>query len=161
MSKCYYCEEEMKDGNLKKHCLTKHSAAKRVLGEQSVFGHFATSAKRSIQSKMTDPSTSSKPDELLLLSGGRKTPDNLFSRPETPDERDPATDVFEDDDEHTDVEDGQLKELIKTVKKIDVNSESSLKEIKLLHESIYALESRLRKKVPEFAKPDDVSPVDE
>ena len=26
---------------------------------------------------------------------------------------------------------------------------------------LYALESRLRKKVPEFAKPDDVSPVDE
>ena len=96
--------------------LPKHSAAKRVFGEQSVFGHFATSAKRS---KMTDPTTSSTPDELLLLSGGRKTPDNLFSRPETPDERDPATDVFEDDDEHTDVEDGQLKELIKTVKKID------------------------------------------
>ena len=90
MSKCYYCEEEMKDENLKKHCLTKHSAAKRVLGEQSVFGHFVTNAKRS---KITDPSTSSTPDELLLLSGGRKTPDNLFTRPETPVERDPATDV--------------------------------------------------------------------
>ena len=114
MSKCYYCEEEMKDENVKKHCLTKHSAAKRVFGEQSVFGHFATSAKRS---KMTDPSTSSTPDELLLLSGGRKTPDNLFSRPETPDERDPATDVFDVDYEIKDVE--ELKELIKTVKKID------------------------------------------
>ena len=45
MSKCYYCKEEMKDENLAKHCKLKHNAAKCVLGEESVSGYFATSAK--------------------------------------------------------------------------------------------------------------------
>ena len=36
LSKCYYCNEEMKDENLKVHCLTKHNAAKHVAVEVSV-----------------------------------------------------------------------------------------------------------------------------
>ena len=46
LSKCFYCNEEMKDENLKVHCLTKHNAAKRVAGEVSVAGFFASSSKR-------------------------------------------------------------------------------------------------------------------
>ena len=46
LSKCFYCNEEMKDENLKVHCLTKHNAAKRVAGEVSVVGFFESSTKR-------------------------------------------------------------------------------------------------------------------
>ena len=55
MSQCYYCGEVMKDENLKKHCQLKHNAAKRIAGEASVSGFFASS-----------DSTST---ELLLTSG--------------------------------------------------------------------------------------------
>ena len=61
MAKCYYCNEEMKDENLKAHCEKKHGAAKRVAGQTTLLSHFAVSAKKS----KPDPSHS---DELLLSS---------------------------------------------------------------------------------------------
>ena len=81
MSKCYYCSENMRDENLKAHCLSKHNAAKRVAGEVSVTGFFGPASKKL---KFPDASSSTT-EEMLLMSGGRQTPeDNLFSRPETP-----------------------------------------------------------------------------
>ena len=78
MAKCYYCNEEMKDENLKAHCKKKHGAAKRGAGQTTLLSHFAVSAKKSKQD-------SSHSDELLLSSSGRQTPESsLFSRPETP-----------------------------------------------------------------------------
>ena len=68
----------MKDENLKVHCLTKHNAAKRVAGEVSVAGFFASSSKRS---KLSDDSSSvlvTDAEELLLESAGRKTPEDIF-----------------------------------------------------------------------------------
>ena len=80
MSEGYYCEEIMKDESLKKHCEVKHNAAKCIAGEVSVSGFFASSAKKSKPSESSSTSI-----ELLLQSGGRKTPeDNILSRPETP-----------------------------------------------------------------------------
>ena len=42
MSKCYYCNEVMKDENLKAHCRNVHNAAKRIAGERSVEYWFGT-----------------------------------------------------------------------------------------------------------------------
>ena len=148
MSKCYYCKEEMKDENLKLHCEKKHNAVKRVAGQTSLLSHFAVSAKK------FKPGSSSLPpsDELLLLSGGRETPElNLFSRPETPLEN------LDDNEERDDT----FKELIRIVKNIYVNSGQSLQEIKMLKENVTSLESKMKKNIPEFAKPDDVIPTDE
>ena len=58
--KCYYCKEEMKDENLKVHCLTKHNAAKRVAGAVSVSGYFASASKKL---KISDAPSSSTTDE--------------------------------------------------------------------------------------------------
>ena len=155
MSKCYYCKEEMKDENLAKHCKLKHNAAKRVLGEESVSGYFATSAKKPRENENPSSAGSSQ-GEMLLLSGGRKTPeDSLLTRPETP----PPVEHFIDEKD-TDEENEHLKDLVKTVKNIDMNSQTSLKEILLLRESVEALENKLKKKIPEYAKPDDVIPED-
>ena len=145
ISKCFYCNEDMKDENLKKHCEIKHGKPKRVAGQSNLFSHFAPSAKRAKED--TTPSSS---DEILLSSGGRKTPEmNIFSRPETP------VELFEEK------EDVNYKELIKIVKKIDINSENSLQEIKLLKQNVVSLESKLKKNIPEFAKPDEIIPCDE
>ena len=155
MSKCYYCKEEMKDENLAKHCKLKHNAAKRVLGEESVSGYFATSAKKPRENENTSSAGSSQ-GEMLLLSAGRKTPeDSLLTRPETP----PPVEHFIDEKDTTE-ENEHLKDLVKTVKNIDMNSQTSLKEILLLRESVEALENKLKKKIPEYAKPDDVIPED-
>ena len=92
MSECYYCGEVMKDENLKKHCQLKHNAAKRIAGEASVSGFFASSAKKSKTTAVTSDSTST---DLLLTSGGHETPEgNICSRPETPSEDAFAADVM-------------------------------------------------------------------
>ena len=57
--------------------------------------------------------------------------------------------------------DDTFKELIRIVKNIDVNSGQSLQEIKILKENVTSLESKMKKNIPEFAKPDDVIPTDE
>ena len=59
----------MKFENLKKTFHSQHHAENLVLGKQSVLGLFAFSAKRP---KMTEASSLSTPDELLVMSGGRK-----------------------------------------------------------------------------------------
>jgi hypothetical protein len=75
MAKCYYCNEEMKDENLKAHCEKKHGAAKRGAGQTTLLSHFAKKSKQD----------SFHSDELLLSSSRRHTPESsLFSRPETP-----------------------------------------------------------------------------
>ena len=77
ISKCFYCNEDMNDENLKKHCEIKHGKPKRVAGQSNLFSHFAPSAKRAKED--TTPSSS---DEMLLSSERRKTPEmNIFSRP--------------------------------------------------------------------------------
>ena len=140
--KCYYCKEEMKDENLKVHCLTKHNAAKRVAGEISVSGYFASASKKL---KISDAPSSSTTDESLLV----ETPSDDINL-----EEEVLEEVAVDKSDN-------LKYLVKIVKNIDLNLEISLNEIKLLRENISTLASKLEKKMPEFAKPDDVSPYDE
>ena len=48
MSKCYYCNEVMKDENLKAHCRNVHNAAKRIAGERSVENWFGTPASAKV-----------------------------------------------------------------------------------------------------------------
>ena len=83
--KCFYCNQEMLEENLKPHCDLKHRAPKRVAGQQDILSLFAGSAKKA--KTISVPEASS---ELLLQtggSGGRVTPDyNILSRPETPTE---------------------------------------------------------------------------
>ena len=56
---------------------------------------------------------------------------------------------------------GEMKNLIEAVEKANLNSENSLKEIKILQDNVNSLALKLQKKIPEFAKPDDVDPSDE
>ena len=150
--KCFYCNQEMLEENLKPHCELKHRAPKRVAGQQDILSLFAGSAKKA--KTISVPKASS---ELLLQtggSGGRETPDyNILSRPETPTEN-PEDQIEQPKDND------KINELVGIVKNIDMNSENTLHEVKLLKDSIKTLESSLKKKVPEFAKPDDVAPSD-
>ena len=157
MSKCFYCDETMKDENLKAHCKTVHRQAKRVAGEASVDSFFKTPAAKVSKSSLA--SSSSTSGEQLLMSGGRKTPEDLFLTSPTPDdahEEDSVTPVLVLDDDSMD-----MKELVKLVKNLDVKSGDSVNEIKLLRETVTSLALKLEKKVPEFAKPDEASPYDE
>ena len=43
-SKCYYCNEVMRDENLKEHCKNVHNASKRIAGERSVENWIRTPA---------------------------------------------------------------------------------------------------------------------
>ena len=112
-----------------------------------------------------------------------KTPeDNFFSRPDTP--MDDIDKLDLDDEEETQVkgpavvkvmddpeakieaqshvdDSGEMKNLVEAVEKANLNSEKSLKEIKILQDNVNSLALKLQKKIPEFAKPDDVDPSDE
>ena len=156
LSKCYYCGEIVKDEYLKFHCKNIHSAAKRVAGERSVDSFFGAPASSKV-SKTSVESSSSTSGECLLLSGGRKTPEDLIFTGPAPDEDviEPLIEVKETADKDP------VKELVKLVKDIAVKSDDSCDEIKLLRESIANLASKLEKKIPEFAKPDEVGPYDE
>ena len=147
MSKCYYCGEMMRDENLKSHCKNIHNAAKRVAGERSVEGFFNHPVSK--VSKTSLQSSSSTSGECLLASGGRNTPEDLLLTSPSPTEEYEKT--FE---EHKDVidagsvnlnekpleqhqvgiDDGsvKLKEIVGLVKNIDVKSEDSVIEIKLV-----------------------------
>ena len=154
MVKCYYCKLEMLEENLGAHCNLKHEAAKRIAGEASVSGYFATVTKKS---KHEESSSSSTPAEMLLASGGRKTPEDIIlTRPETP-----VEDVIEDEGDKEYLDSEALKKLLQTLKNIDLKSDDSLNEIKLLRDNINSLSSKLEMKIPEFAKPDDVQPIDD
>ena len=154
MVKCYYCKLEMLEENLGAHCNLKHKAAKRIAGEASVSGYFATVTKKS---KHEESSSSSTPAEMLLASGGRKTPEDIIlTRPETP-----VEDVIEDEGDKEYLDSEALKKLLQTLKNIDLKSDDSLNEIKLLRDNINSLSSKLEMKIPEFAKPDDVQPIDD
>ena len=76
MSKCFYCDETMKDENLKAHCKTVHRQAKQVAGKASVDSFFKTPAAKVSKSSLA--SSSSTSGEQLLMSGGRKTPEDFF-----------------------------------------------------------------------------------
>ena len=147
----------MKDESLKKHCQVKHNAAKRIAGKASVSGFFASSAKKSNPSESSSTSI-----ELLLQSGGRKTPeDNILSRPETPLEgSDDVTEGYREGNKHMEAS-VEMKELIKTVHRIDFNSENSVKEIKFLKEHVDKLTNTLQRKHSEFKNPEDAEPLDE
>ena len=110
--KCYYCKEEMKDENL-----TKHNAAKRVAGEISVSGYFASASKKL---KISDAPSSSTTDESLLV----ETPSDDINL-----EEEVLEEVAVDKSDN-------LKDLVKIVRNIDLNSEISLNEIKLLRDNI-------------------------
>ena len=72
----------MLEENLSEHCRKKHNAAKRIVGETSVSDMFSPAAKKA---KASDSGSSSAQAELLLATGGRKTPeDNILVRTETP-----------------------------------------------------------------------------
>ena len=130
----------------------EHNAAKRINGETSVSDMFSPAAK---QAKASDSASSSAQAELLLATGGRKTPeDNILVRPETPVE---YIDPFLAD--YTDTE--RLNDLINVVKGIHITSEESKQTLKELKDAINSLAAKMQMKVPEFAKPDDVSPFDE
>ena len=77
MAKCYYCNEVMKDENLKAHCKNVHNAFKRIADERSVENWFGTPASAKV-SKTSQESSSSTSGELLLTTGGRKTPEDLI-----------------------------------------------------------------------------------
>ena len=77
MTKSYYCNEVMKDENLKAHCRNVHNAAKRIAGERSVENWFGTPAAAKV-SKTSQESSSSTSGEFLLTTGGRKTPEYLI-----------------------------------------------------------------------------------
>ena len=142
----------MLEENLSEHCRKKHNAAKRIVGETSVSDMFSPAAKKS---KASDSGSSSAQAELLLATGGRKTPeDNILVRPETPVE---YIDPFLAD--YTDTE--RLNDLINVVRGIHITSEESKQTLKELKDDINSLAAKLQMKVPEFAKPDDVSPFDE
>lgn len=76
MSKCYYCGEVMRDENLRTHCKKAHKAAKRVAGERSVEGFFASPFQPKV-SKTSTESSASTSGEILLSTGGRQTPEDL------------------------------------------------------------------------------------
>ena len=142
----------MLEENLSEHCRKKHNAAKRIVGETSVSDMFSPAAKKA---KASDSGSSSAQAELLLATGGRKTPeDNILVRPETPVE---YIDPFLAD--YTDTE--RLNDLINVVKGIHITSEESKQTLKELKDAINSLAAKMQMKVPEFAKPDDVSPFDE
>ena len=101
----------MLDENLVEHCWKKHNAAKHIVGETSVSDMFGPAAKKS---KASDSGSSSAQTELLLATGGRKTPeDNILKRPETPEE---SIDPFLAD--YTDTE--RLDDLINCVKGLQI-----------------------------------------
>ena len=169
MSKCYYCGEVMKDENLKSHCKNTHGAAKRVAGERSVENFFTPPPSK--VSKTFVESSSSTSGECLLASGGRQTPEDLLlTGPHTSEDiEDEPRESLEKDTANEDIneeptkilEDDTVNELVKLVKDIAVKSGDSYTEIQHLRESITTLVSKLEKKIPEFAKPDDASPYDE
>ena len=64
----------MKDENLAKHCKLKHNAAKRVLGEESVSGYFATSAKKPRENENPSSAGSSQGEMLLLIRAAVTSP---------------------------------------------------------------------------------------
>ena len=170
MSKCYYCGEVMRDENLKTHCKKAHKAAKRVAGERSVEGFFASPFQPKV-SKTSTESSASTSGEILLSTGGRQTPEDLLlTGPPSHEELQvpvDLVDMFEDDTVKSPVEpkdaleENTVNELVTLVKDIAEKSGESSTEIKFLRESIETLVSKLEKKVPEFAKPDETSPSDE
>ena len=149
----------MLEENLSAHCNKKHKAAKRILGEASVSGYFASSSKKSKQEESSELESSTTDTERLLATGGRKTPeDNILVRPETPAYEEES---LEDEKEKLYLESDHVKTLLETLKKVDLKSDDSLNEIKLLRDNISSLASKLELRLPEFAKPDDVQPIDE
>ena len=170
MSKCYYCGEVMRDENLKTHCKKAHKAAKRVAGERSVEGFFASPFQPKV-SKTSTESSASTSGEILLSTGERRTPEDLLlTGPPSHEELQvpvDLVDMFEDDTVKSPVEpkdaleENTVNELVTLVKDIAEKSGESSTEIKFLRESIETLVSKLEKKVPEFAKPDETSPSDE
>ena len=149
----------MLEENLSAHCNKKHKAAKRILGETSVSGYFASFSKKSKQEESSELESSTTDTERLLATGGRKTPeDNILVRPETPAYEEES---LEDEKEKLYLESDHVKTLLETLKKVDLKSDDSLNEIKLLRDNISSLASKLELRLPEFAKPDDVQPIDE
>ena len=105
-----------------------------MAGEVSVTGFFGPASKKP---RVPDASSSTT-DEMLLMSGGRQTPeDNLFSRPQTPMEglEEPGVEVKEGSDE--------FRALAEIMEKVNLNSENSLKEMKTLQDSFKSLEVKL------------------
>ena len=100
-----------------------------------------------------------KPPEDLLLTGPH-TSEDIEDEPRESLEKDTVNeDIYEEPKRI--LEEDTVNELVNLVKDIAVKSGDSYTEIKHLRESITTLVSKLEKKIPECAKPDDASPYDE
>ena len=140
----------MRDENLKAHCKNVHNASKRIAGEVSVENWFGTPASAKV-SKISKMSSSSTSGEFLLTTGGRKTPEDLILT-EPPEEKENKEIIDEakvekgidlspppqhDEMEEAELDDNDtLKELVRIVKDISVQSGDSNHEIKRVKESI-------------------------
>ena len=65
ISKCGYCNEEMLDQNLAKHCQDQHNSPKFVAGEACIISYFGT---KSLKQKLSSPSVD--PENIKNLSPG-------------------------------------------------------------------------------------------
>ena len=65
ISKCGYCNEEMLDQNLAKHCQDQHNSPKFVAGEARITSYFGT---KSLKRKLPSPSVD--PENIKNLSPG-------------------------------------------------------------------------------------------
>ena len=165
----------MRDENLKAHCKNVHNASKRIAGEVSVENWFGTPASAKV-SKISKMSSSSTSGEFLLTTGGRKTPEDLILT--GPPEEEENKDIIDEAEvekgidlspppQHDKMEEAELddndtlKELVRIVKDISVQSGDSNHEIKRVKESIAALTAKLENKIPEFAQPEEVNLYDE